>query len=158
MEDLKGAFLFWEEMRRCVDIIAEPLGAEELAEDMQAHDYMSAPLSLQELLVQREGTDAFLDPRNALRVVRRKFGMMTLIARMASTFEQRNIIAVQLDGTMDEKEILAFARLMNVRVEGTAAEEELAFRKRLRREKLNVRTSGEGHDLNPRKHPHVLFK
>lgn len=107
------------------------------SEDMQAHDYMSAPLSLQELLVQREGTDAFLDPRNALRVVRRKFGMMTLIARMASTFEQRNIIAVQLDGTMDEKEILAFARLMNVRVEGTAAEEELAFRKRLRREKLN---------------------
>ena len=106
------------------------------SEDMQAHDYMTAPLSLQELLVQREGTDAFLDPRNALRVVRRKFGMMTLIARMASTFEQRNIIAVKLNGCMDEKELHAFARLMNVRVEGTAAEEELEFRKRLRREKL----------------------
>jgi len=107
------------------------------SEDMQAHDYMPAPLSLQELLVQREGTDAFLDPRNALRVVRRKFGMMTLIARMASTFEQRNIIAVKLDSSMDEKDLLAFARLMNVRVEGTASEEELEFRKRLRREKLS---------------------
>jgi len=35
-EDLKGAFHFWEDLRRCVDEIAEPLGAEELAEDMKA--------------------------------------------------------------------------------------------------------------------------
>mmetsp|Transcript_39946 Transcript_39946/g.105261 ORF Transcript_39946/g.105261 Transcript_39946/m.105261 type:complete len:147 (+) Transcript_39946:2-442(+) len=35
LEDLRGAFLFWGELRRCVDEIAEPLGAEELAEDMK---------------------------------------------------------------------------------------------------------------------------
>merc|ERR1711974_250303 len=34
-EDLRGAFLFWDDLRRCVDQIAEPLGAEELAEDMK---------------------------------------------------------------------------------------------------------------------------
>lgn len=34
-EDLKVAFTFWEDLRRCVDEIAEPLGAEDLAEDMK---------------------------------------------------------------------------------------------------------------------------
>jgi len=36
VEDLKLAFRFWEDLRRCVDAIAEPLGAEELNEDMKA--------------------------------------------------------------------------------------------------------------------------
>ncbi|CAE8691263.1 unnamed protein product [Polarella glacialis] len=36
LEDLKGAFLFWEDLKRCVNEIAEPLGAEELAADMKA--------------------------------------------------------------------------------------------------------------------------
>jgi len=35
-EDLKYALLFWEDLKRCVDAIAEPLGAEELADDMKA--------------------------------------------------------------------------------------------------------------------------
>jgi len=35
IEDLKTAFAFWDDMRRCVDAIAEPLGAEELSEDMK---------------------------------------------------------------------------------------------------------------------------
>jgi len=34
-EDLKTAMLFWEDLRRCVNEIAEPLGATELAEDMK---------------------------------------------------------------------------------------------------------------------------
>merc|ERR1719253_2023647 len=34
IDDLKLAFKFWEDLRRCVDAIAEPLGAEELSEDM----------------------------------------------------------------------------------------------------------------------------
>jgi len=34
-EDLQTAFFFWEDLRRCVDEIAEPLEAEELAEDMK---------------------------------------------------------------------------------------------------------------------------
>jgi len=34
IEDLKLAFRFWEDLKRCVDAIAEPLGAEELSEDM----------------------------------------------------------------------------------------------------------------------------
>jgi len=34
LEDLKMAFHFWEDVRRCVNKIAEPLGAEDLAEDM----------------------------------------------------------------------------------------------------------------------------
>lgn len=34
LEDLKMAFKFWEDVRRCVNSIAEPLGAEDLAEDM----------------------------------------------------------------------------------------------------------------------------
>jgi len=36
LEDLRGAFTFWQELRRCVDEIAEPLGAEWLAHDMVA--------------------------------------------------------------------------------------------------------------------------
>lgn len=36
IEDLKLAFRFWEDLRRCVDAIAEPLGAQELNEDMKA--------------------------------------------------------------------------------------------------------------------------
>jgi len=32
---LQVAFFFWEDLRRCVDEIAEPLEAEELAEDMK---------------------------------------------------------------------------------------------------------------------------
>jgi len=35
LEDLKSAFAFWDDMTRCVLAIAEPLGAEELAEDMK---------------------------------------------------------------------------------------------------------------------------
>mmetsp|Transcript_121433 Transcript_121433/g.303046 ORF Transcript_121433/g.303046 Transcript_121433/m.303046 type:complete len:92 (-) Transcript_121433:169-444(-) len=35
IEDLRSAFAFWEDLRRCVDDIAEKLGAEELAEDMK---------------------------------------------------------------------------------------------------------------------------
>lgn len=36
IDDLKVAFRFWEDLRRCVEAIAEPLGAEELNEDMKA--------------------------------------------------------------------------------------------------------------------------
>merc|ERR1712224_218828 len=35
LEDLKTAFVFWNDLKRCVDTIAEPLGAEELSEDMK---------------------------------------------------------------------------------------------------------------------------
>jgi len=35
VEDLKVAFAFWEDLQKCVQTIAEPLGAEELADDMQ---------------------------------------------------------------------------------------------------------------------------
>ncbi|MEE2787514.1 MAG: hypothetical protein VX589_09260, partial [Myxococcota bacterium] len=103
------------------------------SEDMFAHDFLATPLSMQDLLVQREGTDAFLDAKNALRVVRRKFGMMTLIARMASTLEQRNIVAVKLRRGFDQDELIRFSKAMTVRVEGTAAEEEIEFKRRLRK-------------------------
>uniref|UniRef100_A0A7S1AHB7 XPG N-terminal domain-containing protein n=1 Tax=Noctiluca scintillans TaxID=2966 RepID=A0A7S1AHB7_NOCSC len=33
-EDLKNAFLFWEDLRRCIKEIAEPLGAQKFLEDM----------------------------------------------------------------------------------------------------------------------------
>jgi len=36
IEDLKLAFTFWKDLKRCVDEIAEPLGAEELMQDMSA--------------------------------------------------------------------------------------------------------------------------
>jgi len=36
MEDLATAFLFWDDLKRCVRKIAEPLGAQELAADMEA--------------------------------------------------------------------------------------------------------------------------
>lgn len=35
VDDLKIAFKFWEDLRRCVNTMAESLGAEELAEDMR---------------------------------------------------------------------------------------------------------------------------
>ena len=94
--------------------------------------FSAQPLSMQELLVQREGTDAFLDPKNALRVVRRKFGMMTLISRMSSTFEQRNVIAVRLKSGISQEELVQFGRAFGTRVEGTAAEEEIELKKRLK--------------------------
>ncbi len=105
-------------------------------EDIMAHEFHEEPLSAQELLVQREGTEAFLDPKTALRVVRRKFGMMTLIGRMAGTFEQRNIVAVTLLSGIGEPELLEFGRMVSSRVEGTAAEEEQSLRRKFRRADL----------------------
>merc|ERR1719382_349992 len=35
VEDLKIAISFWKDLKRCVDAIAEPLGAEELAREME---------------------------------------------------------------------------------------------------------------------------
>jgi len=35
LEDLRTAFQFWEDLRRCMDEIAEPLGVEELSKDMR---------------------------------------------------------------------------------------------------------------------------
>ena len=40
VEDLKLAFTFWKDLRRCVDTIAETLGAEELSEDMRKASFM----------------------------------------------------------------------------------------------------------------------
>lgn len=41
-QDLKSAFLFWEELKRCVDKIAEPLGAADLKDDMdEAHQLLT---------------------------------------------------------------------------------------------------------------------
>ncbi len=105
-------------------------------EDILAHEYASYPFSMQQLLVEREGTDAFLDPRNALKVVRRKFGMMTLIARMASTFEQRNMIAITLKPGFSQAEYIELGRLLSMRIEGTAAEEERSFKKSLRKSSI----------------------
>ncbi len=105
-------------------------------EDIHIYDFLQyQSLSMQDLLVQREGTDAFLDPKNALRVVRRKFGMMTLVARMAGVFEQRNANAITLRFGMEEPELIAFSKMMTARVEGTAAEEEQSFKRRLRKQK-----------------------
>jgi hypothetical protein len=103
------------------------------SEDITAHEFATEPISLQELLVQREGTDAFLDAKNALRVVRRKFGMMTLISRMASTMEQRNIASIRIQSDIDQETLLKFGKLMSRRVEGTSTEEEEEFRRQLRR-------------------------
>uniref|UniRef100_A0A7S2BM54 XPG N-terminal domain-containing protein n=1 Tax=Alexandrium andersonii TaxID=327968 RepID=A0A7S2BM54_9DINO len=41
MEDLRHAFEFWHDLRRCVDAIAESLGAEEMSQDMRmASDFL----------------------------------------------------------------------------------------------------------------------
>jgi hypothetical protein len=98
-------------------------------EDLWAIEYQDTPVSLQELLVQREGTEAFLDPRNALRVVRRKYGMMTLINRITGTFEHRNILAITLDAAVEEAELLKFCRVMGERISDSTAEEEIKFKK-----------------------------
>ena len=103
------------------------------SEDITAHEFAAEPISLQELLVQREGTDAFLDPKNALRVVRRKFGMMTLISRMASSLEQRNIASIRVNNQISQEELLNFGKLLSKRIEGTSAEEEEDLRRALRR-------------------------
>jgi hypothetical protein len=98
-------------------------------DDIMVHEYHEQPLSMQELLVQREGTEAFLDPRNALRVVRRKYGMMTLITRMTGTMEHRNIVSISLDREIEPRELVEFSRIISARVTDTAAEEEQTFRK-----------------------------
>jgi len=56
LEDLQSAFAFWDDLRRCVDTIAEPLGAEELSEDMKN---ASAILHAQQ---QRLGLSAVMGP------------------------------------------------------------------------------------------------
>ncbi len=81
-------------------------------EDILAHGYHAVPLSMQELLVQREGSDAFLDAKMALRVVRRKFGMMTLVSRMASTLEQRNTIAITIRNGISEADLVNFSKIV----------------------------------------------
>ena len=105
-------------------------------EDLMIHDFGPKPLSLQGLLVQREGTEAFLDARNALRVVRRKFGMMTLISRMAGIFEQRNLHALTFSADISEAELMSLSQLMANRPEGTSAEEEQRFKSSWRRAQL----------------------
>ncbi|CAK9006148.1 unnamed protein product [Durusdinium trenchii] len=35
IEDLQLAFTFWQDLKRCVDTVADPLGAEDLSEDMR---------------------------------------------------------------------------------------------------------------------------
>lgn len=105
-------------------------------EDIVIYDFERNALSLQGLLVQREGTEAFLDARNALRVVRRKFGMMTLISRLAGLFEQRNLHAITLDANMNEADHLSLAKLISTRAEGTSVEEEQRFKGAWRRAQL----------------------
>lgn len=105
-------------------------------EDLMIHDFGPKPLSMQSLLVGREGTEAFLDARNALRVVRRKFGMMTLISRMAGIFEQRNLHALIFRADISEAELLTLSKLMANRPEGTSAEEEVRFKSAWRRAEL----------------------
>lgn len=106
-------------------------------EDIMVHDFDRGSVSVQSLIVQREGTDAFLDARNALRVVRRKFSMMTLIARMAGVFEQRNIHAMTVRADISEADLLSLSRLIATRVEGTSNEEEQRFRMAVRRANLS---------------------
>ena len=98
-------------------------------DDIMVHEYHDQGLSMQELLVQREGTEAFLDPRNALRVVRRKYGMMTLITRMTGTMEHRNIVAISMQRDIEPRELVEFSKLLASRITDTAAEEEQVFRK-----------------------------
>jgi hypothetical protein len=44
VEDLKNAFLFWDDLRRCVDAIAEPLDCTELRDEMEmAHNEFLLP-------------------------------------------------------------------------------------------------------------------
>ena len=98
-------------------------------DDIVVHEYLDGSLSLQEVLVQREGTEAFLDPRNALRVVRRKYGMMTLITRMTGTLEHRNIVALSLTQAIERNEFNDFTRLISQRIVDSSAEEEQVLRK-----------------------------
>jgi len=102
-------------------------------DDVVAYEYLDQPVSMQEILVQREGTDAFLDPRNALRVVRRKYGMMTLITRMTGALEHRNVIAVSIDADIERAQLAEFSRLVAARIVDSAAEEEQTLRKALSR-------------------------
>ena len=48
--------------------------------------------------------------------------MMTLIARMANGFEQRNIVAVQIRNGFDQNELINFAKAMAVRVKRSREE------------------------------------
>jgi len=105
-------------------------------DDVVAHGFADEALSMQELLVQREGTDAFLDPRNALRVVRRKYGMMTLITRLTGAFEHRNVVALSLEGAIERAELMELARLISARVVDSSAEEEQTLRRGLSRANL----------------------
>ena len=107
------------------------------SEDILGHEYLDVPLSMQELLVKRAGSDAFLDAKSALKLVRRKFNMMTMVGRMASTMEQRNIAAISLKGDINQEELIKFGRLMSGRIDGTALEEEAEFKKKLRRERYS---------------------
>jgi hypothetical protein len=105
-------------------------------DDVVAHGFAEEPLSMQELLVQREGTDAFLDPRNALRVVRRKYGMMTLITRLTGALEHRNVVALSIEGAIERAELMELARLVSARVVDSSAEEEQTLRRALARANL----------------------
>lgn len=103
-------------------------------DDLEVYELTDQPISLQDIMVDRQGSEAFLDPKMALRLVRRKFGLMTMITRMTGTLEHRNITAVSISAGIPMDELLRFSRLMSARITESAAEEEKLFRRALARE------------------------
>ncbi len=66
-----------------------------------------------DLLVQREGSDAFLDPRQAIKVVRRKYSMMNLVNSMNLMMGRRNIFSVSLTAKISEEHLAEFCSILH---------------------------------------------
>ncbi len=82
-----------------------------------------------DLLVQREGSDAFLDPKQAIKVVRRKYAMMNLVNSMNMMMGRRNIFSFTIERRVLEQDLLAFCDLMHREILEDREEEEQVIRR-----------------------------
>lgn len=102
---------------------------EGLLQDVQGRGVETSGM---DLLVQREGSDAFLDPKQAIKVVRRKYAMMSLVNSMNMMMGRRNIFSFTLGASISEAKLVAFCNLLSRPIEEHREEEEERLRKEMR--------------------------
>lgn len=105
------------------------VGREDMMIEGYLHDFEGNPMevSVSTLFNPPEESEAFLDPRHAIKVARRKYNMLALMNSMNTLMARRSIFSMSIAASIGEKELLAFCDLMSRTFE-TREEEESAIR------------------------------
>jgi len=99
---------------------------EGLVRDVQGRNLETSGM---DLLVQREGSDAFLDPKQAIKVVRRKYAMMSLVNSMNMMMGRRSIFSFTLGSSLREDKLVQFCNLLSRPIQEHREDEEERLRK-----------------------------